>query len=235
MKKEEKENEKFKFKELFTNKQYRSIMVLAFYAILFTVLIVTIRTPGKSNFNNMVNKGTKIDGYELIDNKNFSYKYTILVDDEEYIYEGKKYNNKDLFTVTKDEESVDYYMIDDKTYIKNGAKYFETLSKPIIIFDFFDTDIIDRLITRSSAIEDEENRYMIGNQNLYDVLSSDRVRVEDGDNFIVLKYRNSNITEINFELDNYAKIIGEKYDKVRIKLEYSDFNLIDDFNDITVE
>lgn len=235
MKKEEKENEKFKFKELFTNKQYRSIMILAFYAILFTVLIVTIRTPGKSNFNNIVNKGTKIDGYELIDNKNFSYKYTILVDDEEYIYEGKKYNNKELFTVTKDEESVDYYMIDDKTYIKNGVKYFEALSKPIIIFDFFDTDIIDRLITRSSAIEDEENRYMIGNQNLYDVLSSNRIRVEDGDNFIVLKYRNSNITEINFELDNYAKIIGEKYDKVRIKLEYSDFNLIDDFNDITVE
>ena len=234
MEKNEKET-KFEFKELFTNKQYRSIMILAFYAILFAVLIVFIRTPGENMSDDGGSTVTNLKGYELIDNKNFGYKYTVTLDDEEYIYEGQKFGNKELVTLSKDDEKRDYYIENNKIYLEDNGIYISTIEKPILIFDFFDTDILDQLVTRSILIDENVHRYKIDNQDLYDVLNEDTTKVESGDNYITLNYRNSNITKITFELDNYSKTIGENYDKVVISLEYYDFNLIEDFDEITVE
>lgn len=230
-----KEEKGFEFKELFTNKQYRSIIILIFYAILFTVLIVIIRNP-RGNLNTSGGTTiTNVDGYELIDNKNFGYKYTVLVDDEEYIYEGEKFGDKELFTLSKGEVSREYYIEKDNIYVKEKDIYQRAMEKPIIVFDFFNTDILDQLITRGILVDEEAKRYRIDSQNLYDVLNDDTVKVETSENYITLNYRNSNITRIVFELDNYAKIIGENYDKVIISLDYYDFNLIEDFNVKTVE
>ena len=232
---ENKKEKKFDFKELFTNKQYRSIIILVFYAILFTVLIVMVRTPSRNVNIDGGNTITNLKGYELIDNKNFSYRYTVMVDDEKYIYEGEKFLDKDLVTVTKEEEKREYYIEKNDYYVKENDVYVPIIDKPFLIFDFFNTDVLDRLISRSTLVDDVANRYLIDNQTLYDVLNSDNSKVDSGENYITLNYRNSNITRIVFELDNYAKTIGESYDKVIIVLEYSDFNLIEDFNDITVE
>jgi len=234
MEKNEKET-KFELKELFTNKQYRSIMILVLYAVLFAILIVFIRTPGENLSNDGGSTVTNLKGYELIDNKNFGYKYTVTLDDEEYIYDGQKFGDKELVILSKDEVKRYYYIEDDKTYIKENYVYKSTVDKPILIFDFFDTDVLDQLITRSILIDENANRYKIDNQDLYDVLNEDTTKVESGENYITLNYRNSNITKITFELDNYSKTIGENYDKVIISLEYYDFNLIEDFEEITVE
>ncbi|MBQ7136797.1 MAG: hypothetical protein IJO43_02315 [Bacilli bacterium] len=233
MEKNNKES-KFQFKELFTNKQYRSIMILALYAILFAVLIVIIRNPV-----NVVSGGgsikSKVDGYELIDNKNFGYKYTVTLDEDTYVYEGQKYNNKDLFTLSKGEESVSYYIEGDKFYKEEDGVYKSIIDKPIIVFDYFNTNILDQLIIRSVLIDEKANKYKIDNQSLYDVLNEDSSKVESGENYITLGYRNSNITKIEFELGNYARLVGDNYDKVIISLEYYDFNLIEDFTELTVE
>ena len=71
---ENKKEQKFEFKELFTNKQYRSIGILIFYAILFAVLIVMIRMPSNRGVTENGTHVTNVKGFELIDNKNFSYK-----------------------------------------------------------------------------------------------------------------------------------------------------------------
>lgn len=232
---ENKKEQKFEFKELFTNKQYRSIAILIFYAILFVVVIAMIRMPSNSGIMENGTHVTNVKGFELIDNKNFSYKYTIMVDDEQYIYEGKKFKDKDLVTLTKDEETREYYLENNKYYVKEEDSFVSIVEKPILIFDFFHTDALDMLISRSILIDEVANRYRIDNQDLYDVLNSDNSKVDSGENYITLNYRNSNITRIVFELDNYSKTIGENYNKVIITLEYFDFNLIDDFDDITVE
>lgn len=232
---ENKKEQKFEFKELFTNKQYRSIAILIFYAILFVVVIAMIRMPSNSGIIENGTHVTNVKGFELIDNKNFSYKYTIMVDDEQYIYEGKKFKDKDLVTLTKDEETREYYLENNKYYVKEEDSFVSIVEKPILIFDFFHTDALDMLISRSILIDEVANRYRIDNQDLYDVLNSDNSKVDSGENYITLNYRNSNITRIVFELDNYSKTIGENYNKVIITLEYFDFNLIDDFDDITVE
>jgi hypothetical protein len=226
---------KFQFRELFTNKQYRSIAILIFYAVLFAILIVMLRMPSSGTDLENGTHVTKVKGFELINNNNFSYKYTVMVDDERYIFEGKKFEDKDMLTLIKDDEKREYYLENNKYYVKENDKFVSIIEKPFLIFDFFNTDVLDMLITRSILVDEVANRYRIDNQDLYDVLSPDNSKVDSGENYITLNYRNSNITRIVFELDNYSKTIGENYSKVIITLEYFDFNLIDDFNDITVE
>lgn len=235
MEKGEKKEERFSIKEVFTNKQYRSIMILAFYVVLFAILIVAIRSP--KDLSESGDNGASISslaGYELIDGRNFNYKYIVQLDDETYVYEGKKYNNKDLFTVSNGEESKEYYVVDESVYVKNGDKFKRTISKPILVFDFFDTDVLDHLIERGVSTE-EKNHYKIDSQDLYVVLNSDNSKVEKSDNFVTLTYRNSYITGITFELTNYANLVGERCASAIITLEYFDFNLIDDFGEINVE
>lgn len=228
--KENDNTKKFSIKELFTNKQYRSIAILIFYVILFTVLIVAVRSPKTMvNGDDVNNYISNLDGYELINAKNFSYKYTVIVDETTYEYDGKKYDNKDLFTLSNGEKTEEYYIIDDKSYIKNNDKYNPTLSKPIIIFDFFNTNILEQLIIRGIVVDEENHKYKIDNQSLYDVLGTDSVKVDSGNNYITLNYRNSYITGITLDLSNYSKLLGKSYENVTIILEYSDFDLIDDF------
>ncbi len=225
---DKKENKKISIKEIFTNRQYRSIAILIFYAILFTVIIIGIRMPsGKVDSDG--NHVTNLDGYKLIDNKNFSYKYTVIIDEDIFYYEGKKYDDKELLKITKDEESKEYYFNKDNIYIKENDNYVITSTKPYILFDFFDTDILDEMILRSVVLDEENYKYKVDNQRIYDVLSINTTQVDSGDNYIYLTYRNDNITGITFDFSNYAKMMRENYNKIIISLEYYDFNLIDDF------
>lgn len=223
-----KEDKKFSIKEIFTNRQYRSIAILIFYAILFTVIIIAIRIPNDKIEDNG-NRVTNLDGYKLIDNKNFSYKYTIIADEDIFYYEGKKYNDKEFVKITKNEESREYYFNKDNIYIKENDNYLLINGKPYVLFDFFDTDVLDEIIVRSFIENEENHKYKVDNQRIYDVLSKNTMKINSGDNYIYLTYRNDNITGITFDFSNYAKEIGTGYKKVIITLEYYDFNLIDDF------
>lgn len=234
-KKEKKEeNKKFHVKELFLNKQYRSIIILVFYVVLFTVLIIGLRQPrSMHSTNNGGNVSSNVKGYDLILNNNFGYKYTVEMDEVEYVYEGKRYQNKDLVTISSGEESREYYFEGDSYYGKTEDTYKSVFTKPIFIFDYFNTKALGTAIGRAT-FDEEKGQYIIDNQNLYDVLSDNNDKVEKGDNFITLEYRNSYITKITFDVTNYANMLGERCEKATITLEYFDFNLIDDFGEIKV-
>lgn len=231
--KEEKKTkkEKFNIKELYTNRQYRSIIILIFYVVLFAVLIVNLRSeksgsPSNNEFNNY------IKGFQLIEKNNFSYKYVVQTDNETFTFEGKKYKNEDMFSLSSDgsDKTNDYFVRGNDVYIKENNKYVLSYTKPIVVFDFLNTKLVNELISRATAIEGVSNKYEISNQSLYDVLSDDNIRVQDGKNYITLYYRNSNITKIEFDLSNYSVMLGEKYKELKITLEYYDFDLIEKFD-----
>lgn len=224
-----KENKKFSIKEIFTNRQYRAIAILIFYAILFAIIIIAIRVPSNIKVDDNGNNVTKLKGYELIDAKNFSYKYTVLIDDETFYYEGSKYNDKDLVTITKDEETREYYLDGNSIYIKENDNYVSTTTTPYVLFNFFDTDKLESMLLRSIVVDEANYKYKVDNQKIYDVVIGGLSQIEAGDNYINLVYRNDNITGATLNFSNYAKVMGEGYSNIVITLEYFDFNLIDDF------
>ncbi len=214
------EGKKFNIKELFTNRQYRSIIILVFYVLLFTVLIASLK----------INQGQKVssehdilDGYELIYNNNFAYEYDITLDNQTFYYNGKKNKEEESFSVHDQDNERWYYIDEENCYIIDGDSKIKS-EKPFFVFDFFDTKIIEEILSRSSKGEEE---ITISNQALYDLLSDMDRKIEEGNNSITLMYRNSNITEIHMDLSNYVNATSRKYDKVIINLRYYDFDLID--------
>lgn len=228
-------NAKFNIKELFTNKQYRAIAILIFYGILFTFIIIGLNAPRNLNVNESGNHISSLDGYKLIDGKNFNYKYTLMVDDEIYYYEGKKYDNKEKVTVTKDGIIEEYYFENKNIYIKRDNGYVLTENKPYMLFDFFNTDILDEIILRSMVEDKVNHKYKVTNQEIHNVIGEGIKKLDNGYNYISLVYRNDNITGITFDFSNYARITKEDYNTIIITLNYFDFNLVDDFKINVVE
>ncbi len=223
------QEKKFNIKELFSNKQYRAILILVFYAILFVIIISSIRlnnNPIKVDNDNEMSQddGEVLKGYELIHNNNFAYKYTVSLDDRVITYDGKKNGNKEEFIVSDGENVRTYYINDKDIFIKNADTYTKS-DKPYFVFDFFDTAIVENIL--KGSIFDEEQQ-VISNKSLQNIVSEYNINIEDGNNTITVSYRNYNITQISLDLSNYSKAIGEPYNSLIITLEYYDFNLIDE-------
>ena len=223
------QEKKFNIKELFSNKQYRAILILVFYAILFVIIISSIRlnnNPIKVDNDNEMSQddGEVLKGYELIHNNNFAYKYTVSLDDRVITYDGKKNGNKEEFIVSDGENVRTYYINDKDIFIKNADTYTKS-DKPYFVFDFFDTAIVENIL--KGSIFDEEQQ-VISNKSLQNIVSEYYINIEDGNNTITVSYRNYNITQISLDLSNYSKAIGEPYNSLIITLEYYDFNLIDE-------
>jgi len=230
-----KEKGKFNIKELFTNKQYRAIAILIFYGILFTIIIIAMNAPRNLGVNESGEHVSSLAGYKLIDGKNFNYRYTLNVDDEVFYYEGKKYDNKEMVTVTKDDVTEEYYFENKNVYIKNGSNYVLIENKPFMLFDFFNTDILDEIILRSVVEDNENHKYKVTNQEIHNVIGEGIKKLDNGYNYISLVYRNDNITGITFDFSNYAKITNQDYHTIIITLNYFDFSLVDDFKIDVVE
>ncbi len=220
-------DKKFSIKELIYNKRYRSILILFFYAIVFIVLI-SLLNSNRSNVGDKSNNYSVLEGFDLIYNNNFAYKYTVTLDDKIIVYDGKKNNNREVLLVSDSVNEKSYYINGNDVFIKEDNNYIKS-NKPYFVFDFFDTKIIEALMRRCNTQNEE---YYIDNQSLNDVLSDYDRKVDSGKNNVLIEYRNNYITKISFDLSNYVKITTNDYDNVTITLEYYDFNLIDEIDDL---
>lgn len=231
---EQKDNRGFKPTDLVTNKQYRAIIILIFYFFVFLALIISVRKlDSKEKSNPEENKtqtnttSSKIKGFSLIKQSNFNYKYTLNIDDVIYIYEGKKYNKNDSYTLTIGSTKKIYTTIDNFTFERQNNSNV-LVDKPYYHIDFFDTNILETILVK--AIQKENNIYTITNSNL-DKLLGNRIGIDDiEENNILLQYKDETITRIDVDYTNYAKYMGSKVNRVYLTLEYSDFGVVEEFN-----
>lgn len=219
---------KFKITDLITNKQYNAILnlVLGFGTII--ILIIMIRLSGSSvpnNANNNINNnGTQsvVSGFNDIKDKNFSFKYTLAENGKSVVYQGKERENKILFTDATNK--LEYYVIGDVVSVKKGNDYVIG-TNPSKYFNYFDVELVEKIISSAKVDEDD---YVISINDFSKVVSSDKSA--EGDIYISLTKSNGIITKITFDLGEYAVLIDKNIKTSVLTLEYSNFNLIDDFD-----
>ena len=218
---------KFKITDLITNKQYNAILnlVLGFGTII--ILIIMIRLSGSSvpnnTNNNINNNGTHsvVSGFNDIKGKNFSFKYTLTENGKSVVYQGKERKNKLLFTDTINK--LEYYAIGDVVSVKKGNDYVIG-TNPSKYFNYFDVELVEKIISSAKVDEDD---YVISINDFSKLVSSDKSSV--GDIYISLTKSNGIITKITFDLGEYAVLTDKNIKTSVLTLEYSNFNLIDDF------
>lgn len=218
---------KFKITDLITNKQYNAILnlVLGFGTII--ILIIMIRLSGSSvpnnTNNNINNNGTQsvVSGFNDIKGKNFSFKYTLTENGKSVVYQGKERENKLLFTDTINK--LEYYAIGDVVSVKKGNDYVIG-TNPSKYFNYFDVELVEKIISSAKVDEDD---YVISINDFSKLVSSDKS--SEGDIYINLTKSNGIITKITFDLGEYAVLTDKNIKTSVLTLEYSNFNLIDDF------
>lgn len=223
------ENKKFKISDIIKNKQYYAIANLVFYFVLIIVLIIALRTTGgnsnnennKSQNNKDINIVSSIDGFNSIKGKNFNFKYTLKVDKNETIYIGKQYGDKIYF---KDNKNNEYFIQENITLAKKDNN-FVLADNPLIYFNYLDIDKLEKVLSNTTKEDDE---LLIPVNTFAQIFGLD-VSMKYGKIYIDITKKNGTITEIDFDLSEFDGLFNNTKKDAELKLEYSNFNLIDDF------
>lgn len=210
-----------KFKELWKDKRYRSLMILLLYFIFFLFIFIFLNVNSNKN-NNKDTQRILFKNYKI-------YEFTTNININDYIFEidGKRYNNNYSFS------------FNDEVFNLNYAEIMESnLDKNIINSFNFTPDIIDNIIKNSSLISEKK---VISNNEIikeYNILLSDYLNILD---FNLVNYDNSDfvlieVTELNkdvvfvkLNLTNFYKNIEENYFKYEITISYDKINNVSEF------
>ena len=219
------EKKKITFKDIITNQQYKAIASLIFYGCLILALIIFIRTTPESKNSNTTNTNngytiveTSIDGFQNIKMKNYNFKYTLKEGNDILVYEGKQFNDLISFTVGNKE-----YLYENGLYLEKENDKFILSDFSVKYFNFFDVDLIEKILSNSHY---EDGEYSIDLKKLGLILENQDLNDSEKEVSIFIEKKNNIITKLEFDLLELSNDETE----ISLTLEYSNFNLIDDFS-----
>ena len=226
--------EKNKIWKVLKSKKTRSIILTIFYCLLFISLIFYIRI--KHNLKDSNNSEENIEKIESIfelqdylEDKNYSYEYTLKVDNDTYKYTGKRYLDKEEFVFQNGLISETYQRNKNDIYKKENDKFIK-VELPYQYFNYFDSDLIGTILEKS-IFDSKNNLYEISNNDLQNIIVNQKNNDEqEGINTIEIIYGDNNVVSIIMDLTNYVKTLNETDDLVILELKYMDFQKIKDFS-----
>lgn len=233
-----------------SDKQSRSRAILFIYIILIVLLVVVLRvntskpqklkdkTKEEQNEDNKYYKDISenvLEMFSLIDENNYNFKVSL-----EYNYknekitqliDGKRYNNKFDFSLTYDNEVI--HFLGTENYIRAKQSEESSVVKaefPYIFLNFFDNKIIERIISKATEIE---GTYEITNEELVNIIDSKNTSELDNQsviNKVILTIQNNKVTAFSIDYSNALSDYHDDNISAIVKVEYSDFGLVEDFS-----
>lgn len=210
------------FKTIWSNKRYKSLIILGLWILFFAivVLIVRIQSDKIKQYNDQQPVILSIN--EILENINsYSFTYQIQNDDETIIIDGTNYNEE--FVVTLKEKR---YYINDYVYLINGEKLVKQENPFEINFNVFNIQKIYNLIkNRNPLYEIKENNMTT---SIYKVLLYE-INEEMADETMEISITKSEdkIHNILLDLTQYINCEQLRYKKFTLSI------VIDDINDIS--
>ena len=220
-------------KELNSTPRGKSILFFGFYAIFFVVLFIIIAVGKNSHYNlDDIYDNTNNISFSSIDS-NFEYSYKFYIDNNIYIYDGKRKDNEEMFVFN----NVEYYNKNGDFYYNNGTGYVEAES-PYIYREFMDVDVIKKLIDVSSFSSKTEYEngdmmysYKITTSTIIKELDDIDTDIDDVPNEISIYVSNDgNIKSIKFNLNSYGLFKRISMSKFEVELNYFNHGEVSDFN-----
>ena len=221
-----------KIKEFREKPNGNAILFFSFYFIFFVVVILLLRfSSSKRMLPEYYEKSNTnyIDSDTLSDN--YSYKYTVLLDENEYLIIGKRYKDTELFKFN----SLDYYKNGDNYFINNTI-WLKT-DNPNKYYGFFSDKNIVKLIN-SSTYENKTDyesgkvvySFLISTDTINKIVNNIETDNDDLPNRIEITIDDNNITKIVYNLNSYCISNNICTKKLKIEALYDDIDNIEEID-----
>jgi len=219
-----------KYKELKKSPKGRALLFFGFYFIFFAAIFTFLRfysTPLSSSEEVEESYSFNV---ESLSNMNAHFRYTVLLDNTKYVYDGKE------------RESIELFSFQDKEYYYNGSNYFVNedmwvkSENPYLFYDFINPSKM--ILFFQQAYLDSETSYKSGKTAYHFILDTNTIYqllfnkntdyVDDGNMIVVDVDENGNVTSIVFQLDNYCKSIDTCEKSLKLEIEYDELGKVEE-------
>lgn len=216
-----------KIKEIYKLPRGKAILFFSFYFVLFAILIIVIRLNIGKEFTGEYEEGIKSSlDVSSVTNNNYHFKYKVIVDDKENIFEGDKLKEEELFSFNNKE----YYKKENKFYTTEDGK--ET-SNPYIFKEFLDSEMLEKIVS-NSYLEYETNyqsgqtkyNFLVSSNTLNELINNENTDIEEKPNTITISVEEDNINSIIYHLDSYCLNRKSCKKSLEIELEFENIGEI---------
>lgn len=222
--------------ESWKNPQKKAIFMLIIMFIFFTFLSISLRSNHHNIKNNNYEEVEDNLDFNLskIKDKNYHYRYTLNIDNTNLVYEGDKYNDKELFNIN----NIDMYYKYGNIYLKNVNGIWSTLNEQLSFSEFIDVDVIEELINKGSfesKTEYSNNKkiynYNISTSTIIEIIDEVNIDIDDIPNKInIATDSDNNVIQISYDLSSYSKY-RKLGNNVIANIDYSLFGKINEIED----
>ena len=226
-------------KELTKTPRGRGILFFVAYFFFFLGVILLVRFSERGE---VIGTGyDKSNSYQFsisnIASNNYNFNYEVLIDNNTISYQGKRYEDKELFSLNSGGVSTQYYSNDDNYLINNNGLWIKS-DNPYKYSEFFDINNISNIIDKATYISKtnyesgkETYNFQVATSTLNEVFGESIVDIEEIPNEIVLSTDENKYTnEIIFRLDSYCKYKNICQSSMKITLSYSDYGDIEEID-----
>lgn len=226
-------------KDFFKNKDN----VLAIIGIIFFVVLAIIARNNNSSMssneqddsvNNVVEKENQQEESE--EDINYKFTYTVNNNGNISVIEGKRYNNKEKFSIIENGSKQEYARL-DTSYMKLFNDNYEILKEDINdYFKYIDINSVKEILEYSNYEEDEEDdieNYSIDITDLIDRYNFelDYNGFDDfDDDSVILTRRNNNIVSIEMDYSNYFTYVNNSTYTFKVTMNFSSYGKVEDFD-----
>lgn len=212
----------------------RALLFFLGYLIFFIIVFIFIQTSSRVNISRSdYEKGSLINfNVDKIKANNYSYKYTISIDVNDYEYTGSRNEDLEMFSYNDNNYFRDYK--NNKIYKKDNNKWIE-INNPNDLDYFTKIDNILEFANSSTYISktDYESgkvtyNYEISTTTIEKIINDLDIDLDDKPNELIFSSdEEGNVVNIKMKLDSYGKY--KKYSKkyLTVELEYDDFSEVD--------
>lgn len=213
-----------KFKKLWADKRYRSLIILIMYFIFFLVLF-TILEVGKETVSRDYNntEELKLEDYQI-----YEFSAELIINDYTYNILGKRYNEKYEFEFENQLYTLDY----------NNLNIDIGINSEIINTFNYTPDFLANIVANSELVSEKtmiaDNRlikeYSLKLEKYLQILDYNLANYNKEDKLIVTTSElNDEIISVSFDLSNLYKYFEENYQKYEFTINYSNLNNVTEF------
>lgn len=221
-------------KKIWKNPRARGGIVLSAYFLLFLFIIISLRSNPTDPYKGMESTSSLEFSLGKIKQNNYHYLYNIHDNDSEVIYEGDRYEQKELFTKT-DNYKIETFYNYNGTYLKNINNVWSKTENPYLFSQFREVQNIEELLrnayNESKTEYSNKSRvytYKITTNSIVKIIDKKNIDIADIPNTIILTTdSNQEVEKIEMDLSSYNFYKNYKDEKLNIRMIYSNFGKVE--------